>query len=79
MCDCSTAVGDDRFLAEKPEGHKTDSRSHLLEYYTPTTEAFVNEHYSIDLHNPYFSTSDERIIPISQHDYEDMNDKETDV
>jgi len=55
--DCS--IGTSAFLAERVNRHQTSARDHMLGYYTPQLELFVENHYADDLNNHYFRFEDD--------------------
>eukprot|EP00558_Chaetoceros_sp_UNC1202_P007240 CAMPEP_0197248216 /NCGR_PEP_ID=MMETSP1429-20130617/36451_1 /TAXON_ID=49237 /ORGANISM="Chaetoceros sp., Strain UNC1202" /LENGTH=117 /DNA_ID=CAMNT_0042709345 /DNA_START=146 /DNA_END=499 /DNA_ORIENTATION=- len=60
--DCG-ALGTSAFLAKKDSRHKTNARDHMLSYYTPELERFVEQHYADDYNNPYYQFSDMKLFP----------------
>ena len=54
--DCNIAgMSEGPFLGFKDKSHMTKAREQMMEYYTPELEAFIEEKFNADLHNPYFS------------------------
>lgn len=46
-------TGDEEFLQEKPSGHKTGAREHMMQYYTPNLEKFVEKNWVSDYENEF--------------------------
>jgi len=66
--------GTSAFLGERDNGHQTNARDKMLEYYTPSLEIFVESHYADDLNNRYFHFEEVELYPRDDGYYaEDSN------
>jgi len=46
-------TNDEEFLQEKPRNHKTGAREHMMQYYTPKLEKFVEKNWVADYENEF--------------------------
>jgi hypothetical protein len=61
---------DEEFLQEKPSKHKTGAREHMMEYYTPELEKFVEKNWASDYENEFIHFPGIKLYDMNDDDEE---------